>query len=265
MITQVELVLTPAELQRLKPADLRQTTCVVFDVLRATSTIAVALSNGAHAITVVSEIEEALALRTRNPDILLAGERGGHRISAAQTGSVDFDLGNSPREFTAERVAHRSLVMSTTNGTRAIRSCTGAASILLGSFLNLRATAEQLSTTTSKRVLVVCAGTGDAFSAEDALGAGALLKLLPETRFRTSSDACEMVKTLHDVLGQELEAALSNTVNGRRLVADPELIGDIACCARRNAVPRPIQVTQDVARFVPVSARSAPAESPSPT
>ncbi|MCL5097419.1 MAG: 2-phosphosulfolactate phosphatase, partial [Candidatus Omnitrophica bacterium] len=130
----IEALFSPAELDLLERRDLRRTTCVVFDVLRATSTMLTALANGARAIMPVVEIEEALAIRRRQPEVLLAGERGGLRIRSAQTGSVDFDLGNSPREFTRERVCGKAIVMSTTNGTRALRACAGAAATLRDDF-----------------------------------------------------------------------------------------------------------------------------------
>ena len=115
--------------------------CVVFDVLRATSTFVTALHNGAKAIVPVSEISEALAFRRKQPDVLLGGERDGVRIRAAQTGGIDFDLGNSPREYTPEKVRGRTIVSTTTNGTRALRACAGAKTVLAASFLNLTATA----------------------------------------------------------------------------------------------------------------------------
>ena len=101
---KIDAILSPAELPALAKRDLRDATCVVFDVLRATSTFVTALYNGAKAIIPVSEIAEALALRQKQPDVLLGGERDGVRIRAAQTGGIDFDLGNSPREYTPEMV-----------------------------------------------------------------------------------------------------------------------------------------------------------------
>ena len=80
--------------------DLRETACVVFDILRATSTFVTALQNGAERIIPVGEISEAVALKEKFPGLLLAGERDGVKIRAAQSGGIDFDLGNSPREFT---------------------------------------------------------------------------------------------------------------------------------------------------------------------
>ena len=90
---------------------------------------------------------------------MLGGERDGVRIRAAQTGGTDFDLGNSPREFTPEKVRGKTIVSTTTNGTRALRACAGAKTVLAGSFLNLGATAEFIKKLQPAEVLLVCAGT----------------------------------------------------------------------------------------------------------
>ena len=144
MASSLEVLFAPAEFAALGGRDLSPVVCAVFDVLRATSSMVTALSNGARAIFPVQEIAEALRLRQEHPAALLAGERHGVRIVAAQTGGVDFDLGNSPREFTRERVAGREIIMTTTNGTRALQSCRGARRILAGAFLNLDALAGHL-------------------------------------------------------------------------------------------------------------------------
>src|SRR5580704_1456629 len=99
-----EVLFAPAEFEALRKRDLSTSVCVVLDIFRATSTIVTALANGATAVIPVAEIEDALELRDRQPGVLLAGERNGVRIRADLTGGVEFDFGNSPREFTAERV-----------------------------------------------------------------------------------------------------------------------------------------------------------------
>src|SRR4051794_3921278 len=99
-VPTLEVLFTPAEFALLPQRDLSQSVCVVFDILRATTSMVTALANGAKAILPASQIPEALATARANAGALLAGEREGLRIRAAQTGSVDFDLGNSPREFT---------------------------------------------------------------------------------------------------------------------------------------------------------------------
>src|SRR4051812_1670351 len=93
----LEVLFTPAEFAVLPQRNLAGAVCVVFDVLRATTSMVAALGNGADAILPVSDIPEALEVARQHPGVLLAGEREGLRIRAALTGSVDFDLGNSPR------------------------------------------------------------------------------------------------------------------------------------------------------------------------
>jgi phosphosulfolactate phosphohydrolase-like enzyme len=177
---KLEAILSPAELPALAKRDLRDATCVVFDVLRATSTFVTALHHGAKAVIPVAEISEALAFRQKLPDVLLGGERDGLRIRAGQTGGVDFDLGNSPREYTPEKVRGKTIVSTTTNGTRALRACTGAQTVLAASFMNLTATAKYIQKLQPAQVLLVCAGTRETVAIEDVLAAGALAEMLAD-------------------------------------------------------------------------------------
>src|SRR5437868_11481713 len=174
MTATLEVILTPAEFGPLRQRDLSQTVCVVFDILRATTSMISALANGAEAIIPVAEISEALELRREHPDYLLAGERDGVRIRSPLTGGIDFDLGNSPREFTSERVQGRTIVMTTTNGTRALRACAGAKAVLIGSFLNLRATYVWIQEQRPSNLIIVCSGTFNEPALEDILAAGAI-------------------------------------------------------------------------------------------
>jgi 2-phosphosulfolactate phosphatase len=176
--TSFDVLFTPAEFAALAHRDLTETVCVVFDVLRATSTIVTALANEADAVIPVAEISDALALRKQRPEVLLAGERDGLRIRADLTGSTDFDLGNSPREFATALVRERTIVLSTTNGSRALRACAKAKAVLIGSFLNLRSTANYLERHPAPNLLLVCSGTMEQSAYEDVLGAGALADLL---------------------------------------------------------------------------------------
>ncbi|HSY17668.1 MAG TPA: 2-phosphosulfolactate phosphatase [Candidatus Acidoferrales bacterium] len=232
----IETILTPAELPTLAGRDLRATACVVFDILRATSTFVTALHNGAQKIIPVSEIPEAVALRQKRPEVLLAGERDGIRIRAAQTGGVDFDFGNSPREFTPDKVRGQTIVSTTTNGTRALRACLGAKCVLAASFLNLTATAKFLHEGKFKEVLLVCAGTGESAATEDILAAGAITELLSayaSTRPDTTNNTFA-AKTAFFIERERLPDALRSSQNGRRLSANPDLCDDVAFCAQRD-------------------------------
>jgi 2-phosphosulfolactate phosphatase len=231
----LEVILTPAELPALKQRDLRETVCVVFDVLRATSTFATALHHGAKAIIPVGEISEALALRQKQPGVLLGGERDGVRISA---GGTDFDLGNSPREYTPEKVRGKTIVSTTTNGTRALRACAGAQTVLAASFLNLTATAKFLRQNRFGKILLVCAGTGANPALEDVLAAGALCKIILSGKTAgTLSDSAEIARRTCVPAEADLATVVARSQNGRRLLAIPELRGDVAFCLQRDIFP----------------------------
>ena len=232
----LEILFTPADFAALKRRNLDATLCVVFDVFRATSTMVTALANGAAAIVPVDEISEALAVRRREPGVLLAGERDGLRIPAALTGGIEFDLGNSPREFTREKVAGKVIVTTTTNGTRALRACAHARGILIASFLNLRATGEFIARLRPGNLLMVCSGTFDQAAYEDVLAAGALCDLLWNTFADGEvSDSTLMARQLFQLAGTNLSAAASQSRNGRRLLSIPELKDDVAYCLRQDA------------------------------
>ncbi len=237
MPSALEVLFSPPEFGALKNRDLRQTTCVVFDILRATSTMVTALANGAESFLPVAEIAEAVALRRQRPDILLAGERDGLRLRAPQTGGVEFDLGNSPREFTTGRVRGKTIAMTTTNGTRALRACAGAQTVFIGSFLNLRATAEAIRARRPSHLLVVCSGTGEEAALEDTLAAGALCELVwPDYADGEIADSAEIVRSIHTGMSGDLAGAMAHARNGRRLLAVTELRDDVAFCLQRDTV-----------------------------
>ncbi len=275
---QLEVILTPAELPALKQRDLRNAACVVFDVLRATSTFVTALHHGARAIVPVSEITEALAIRQQQPDVLLGGERDGARIRAVQTGGMDFDLGNSPREYTPEKVRGKTIVSTTTNGTRALRAGAGAKTVLAASFLNLAATAAFLQQLSPAHVVLVCAGTRENTALEDVLAAGVLCGMLirwgetpgkPNSKLKQFgsrgrsphqteacefSDSAEIAWRAHVQAKSDLAAAVATSENARRLLAIAELRDDVAFCLQRDIFPLVARLEADGAIRVPATA-----------
>lgn len=145
----------------------------MIDVLRASTTIATALAAGAAGVVPVRDLVAARSLAARlGPDVLTGGERGGRRIDG-------FDLGNSPGEYTPDRVNGRTIVFTTTNGTAAVEACGSAAEILVGAIVNRAAVAvacQMLSRLHADApVHLVCAGTDGMVTLEDILGAGAIL------------------------------------------------------------------------------------------
>lgn len=161
----VHVFLTSREVE---PAVVVGRLAVVIDVLRATSTIVEALANGAGAVYPAPSTEDALKLLSSlgREDTLLCGERRWAKVEG-------FDLGNSPSEFTAERVAGKRLVMSTTNGTEALTAAAVADRVVVGSFLNLGGVARAVAGKPS--LAIICAGQENTFSLDDVVCAGTLL------------------------------------------------------------------------------------------
>jgi 2-phosphosulfolactate phosphatase len=250
---KIEVILTPAELPALKQRDLRVAACVVFDVLRATSTFVTALQNGAKAIVPVSEIAEALALQQKQPDVLLGGERDGVTIRANLTGGIDFDLGNSPREYTPEKVRGKTIVSTTTNGTRALRACAGAKIVLAAAFLNLMATAKFLRQLSPGQILLVCAGTRENAALEDVLAAGALCRMLSDGADASEiSDSAEIARRTYMQAKADLAATVRTSENARRLLAIPELCDDVPFCLQCDCYPLVVKRAEDGATFISV-------------
>lgn len=233
----VEIILSPKELPALAQRDLHEATCVVFDVLRATSTFVTALHHGAKAIVPVSEIAEALAIRQKQPDVLLGGERDGVRIGAAQGGGIDFDLGNSPREYTPEKIGGQTIVSTTTNGTRALRACARAQTVLASSFLNLTATARFLERLQPSSLVLVCAGTRENVATEDVLAAGALAEMLMPWGIQESTNSVKTALDAWQKAKTNLAAAVAEAENARRLLAIPALCDDVLFCLQIDKYP----------------------------
>jgi 2-phosphosulfolactate phosphatase len=195
---------------------------IVVDVLRATSTIAQALSAGYGRVLCAAEIEEARALRAETEDSVVGGERNAVRIEG-------FDVGASPREFLEPQTG--TLILSTTNGTRTIlAAAAGCDEVLLGSLLNLGAVA-RAAAERGEDVAVLCAGFQGAFALDDAYCAGRIVQLLDAGR----SDAAIAAALVARSFPVALEALNARTYG------PPGLEEDIVFCAREDVldvVPR---------------------------
>jgi len=149
--------------QKLEGAD-----AVVIDVLRATSVMVTAFHNGLKALFTVTSPEDAFHMREEHPEYLLGGEKDAVWVPG-------FDLDNSPFDYTPEKVSGKTLVMSTSNGTRAIHGARKASRLVIGSFLNAAAITRYFSG--SQRVVLVCSGSNNSFTLEDSLCAGYITEL----------------------------------------------------------------------------------------
>lgn len=220
----IDAVLTPAEIDHLPQADLSQTLCIVFDVLRATSSMLTGLANGVREIRPVATIEEALEWREKWPGALLGGERHGNRIEG-------FDLGNSPLEYRRDDGCR--VITTTTNGTVALRACAKAKEVWAGALLNMNALVQQLAAAAPGRVTLVCAGTFRDLALEDVLAAGMVANALPEAELTDAARAARAVFLEHRV---DIQAALRMAKNGRALLAQGRE-NDVKWCAQVALLP----------------------------
>ena len=185
---------------------------VVIDVLRATTTIVHALAAGCAAVIPCAEVDEAkkTAAALRPGKVILGGERGGKLIPG-------FDLGNSPREYTAKACKKATVVLTTTNGTRAILRAAEAERVLIGAFVNYSAVCELLRTD-ARPVHIVCAGCDGAPALEDTLLAGALVDFLCEAQEVTLNDSARLAWDAFENHGRVLRGALEVGTHGAHLI-----------------------------------------------
>jgi 2-phosphosulfolactate phosphatase len=173
----------------------RRDIVVVVDVLRASTTVVNAFANGAVRVYPVETIREAWAMKRENPEIILCGERGGLRPRG-------FELGNSPLEYTSERVRGRWLVMTTTDGTRAMnRARATQRPVLVGACINSAAAARrafELAGDLSSGVSIVAVGRKGDFSLEDFLCAGLIAGKMPEDGCDYSDAALAAISLTED-------------------------------------------------------------------
>ncbi len=193
------------------PARLTDAVAVVIDVLRTTTTIIHALAAGCLCIRPCLEVEEARALadQMRAGRVLLAGERDGAPLAG-------FDLGNSPRRFTPRLCRDVTVVLTTTNGTRALFRCAGAARTLVAAFANYSAVCEQLRAE-KRPVCIVCSGTEGDVTLEDTLLAGALVDFLHDLGPVNLNDGARLAWDCFETHGRCLHAALELSTGGQAL------------------------------------------------
>ena len=242
----------------ISPGALRGGVVVVVDVLRATTVMVRALASGCVAVIPCGEIEEAVNIRDSLPPgtALLAGEREGLPIAG-------FDLGNSPGAFTPAICTDKTLVMTTTNGTRAILASVEADRVLVAAFTNLMETAAALHDV-EQPIHIVCSGTDGRISFEDSVLAGALACDLHVSRKSATltrpygNDEAEIVSRLWATVPlaepgdeSELEGVLSQGRGGRR-VREIGLAEDIRECARLDRFPLIAELRRDPLRVVRV-------------
>ncbi len=220
MHKRIEVCLTPALLHLY---DISNSIVVVIDVLRATSSMVYGIDNGATAIIPVAHVEDCLAYSGKG--FLLAAERDGSVVEG-------YDFGNSPFSYTKEKVAGKTVVLTTTNGTKALHMARETAhQVVIGSFLNLQALCDWLKVQ-DKSVLLLCAGWKDQFNLEDTLFAGAVVAELRKdfTHFDDSSVAAE---DLYQLARHDLRTYIRKSSHSYRL-ALLNIEEDVRFCLQLN-------------------------------
>ncbi|HRN49207.1 MAG TPA: 2-phosphosulfolactate phosphatase [Niabella sp.] len=213
--------------------DLRNAVVVIIDVFRATSTIAAALHNGAKAIIPVDSVHLAIEM-SKKFHCIAAGERDGVMAEGLQHG-------NSPMEYTSELIKNKTLVLTTTNGTRLLHLAldNGADNIITGTFCNISSVCDYV-VKAQKNIILACAGWKDKFNLEDTLFAGAVINRVKE-HFTIHCDSSLAAEYLYNQNKSDLLSFAKNFTHYHRLVSRFGYIEDIEYC-----------LTEDNANILPL-------------
>jgi 2-phosphosulfolactate phosphatase len=212
--------------------DLVNKTVIVIDVLRATSTMLTALAHGCEAIYPLETVLQVKQLQLEQPDWLMGGERSCKRVPG-------FSFGNSPFDYMDDRIAGKTIIITTTNGTRAIQKAYRAGTILIASLLNGRACAKEAAAL-KKDIIILCSGTQDIFCLEDGICAG---QIIEELHMAVQGEGVELhiddfgLSMLHAFrhVQSGMTNALLNSNSGKRL----DKLGfreDVIYCSRMNLI-----------------------------
>ena len=228
---RVDVYFTP---QEVTATDVANRAVAVIDVLRASTTIATALANGARAIVPFASSEEVVTRATSlgKGAAKLAGERKMLSIPG-------FDLGNSPLQFTADAVEGQTILMATTNGTAAILAVQGARDVIVASYVNFSAVLSMLRAALrgDTDVAIVCAGQDRRFALEDAACAGLFVRHLTGSPTSVEiNDAAHAAMLIERKFGRTLRKLVSTSIHGAAL-AEAGFGADLAACIQVDSVP----------------------------
>ncbi len=205
---------------------------VVIDTLRATSTIITALANGATSVIPTDTIDRAWSIsKNYQDDYLIAGERNGIKIE-------DFDLGNSPKSYTKEKVAGQTIILTTTNGTRCFKRLDSAREVLVASLINSKALANYFKQ--EEEIILCCAGVNGVFALDDFITAGRLIAYLVERYKIQLTDEVLTAYHLYLQNQNDLLSILKRSKSGQNLInlGKEEDIEYIINCKQLKVIPR---------------------------
>ena len=239
--------------QEVSPADSTNRVVAVVDVLRASTSIAVALANGARAVIpfLTSEDVVSRAKTLARSEVKLAGERKSQPIDG-------FDIGNSPLEFTKEAVEGKTILMSTSNGTAAVLAIQGARDVVVASYVNFSAVLSMLRTALrgGTDVTIVCAGQDKRFALEDAACAGRFVQHLTAKQTKAeTNDAAQAAMLIDKKYGDNIKRLLRSSSHGQAL-AEAGFGDDIASCAELDShAVVPVYQDRQITKLGPERAR----------
>lgn len=220
---KLDLCPSPALYQHYKS---EHDTVIVVDVFRASATMCMMLNNGASAIIPVSNSE--LAKEYKSKGFLVGAERNTKKCEFA-------DFGNSPFDYTPEKVSGKEIVFTTTNGTRAIDVASDSKELLIGAFPNIDAVVDKCLSS-ADRVVILCAGWNNRISIEDTLFGGAFAeKLLEKANIKFDSDSIRMTYELWLRVKDNLDEYLKASDHYQRLVNN-SAVGDVNFCITQNSI-----------------------------
>src|SRR3981081_3601500 len=249
---RLEVYFTPNER---KPADTVGRLVVIVDVLRASTTVATALGNGAKTVIPLLGADEVI---TRSKEfarsgVTLAGEQNMLPIAG-------FDLGNSPQEFTREAVEGKTILLTTTNGTRALLGVSGARDIVIASYVNFTAVLAmmKLAARSNTDITIICGGEEGSFTLEDAACAGRLVRAIPKrSESVLANDAASASVLIERKYGDNIEKIFKESNHGQAL----ESAGfgdDLAAAAAVDSYPVvPIYQDRQITKLGPERERWA--------
>ena len=200
---------------------------IIVDIFRATTSICAAFNNGARSIHTVATVEEAIHYKEKG--YLVAAERNVKKCNFA-------DFGNSPFDFSHEKVADKEIIFTTTNGTQAVQMALDADEILIGAFSNITTLTNHCNSK-KKNVLILCSGWNNRFCLEDTLFAGALTeKLIKTGKFCSDSDATLAALELWKIAQPDLLNYICSTEHYERLKSNG-LENSVEYCLTEDTTP----------------------------
>jgi 2-phosphosulfolactate phosphatase len=246
---RLDVFFTP---NQVKVPDTQGRLVIIVDVLRASTTVATALGNGAKTVIPLEGPDEVI-VRSKEfarSQTLLAGEQKMHPISG-------FDLGNSPQAFTPEVVEGKTILLTTTNGTRALLGVQGARDIVVASYVNFTAVLAMMKVAASSNtdIAIICAGEEGGFTLEDAACAGRYVKAIPKRAALAVNDAAAASVLIEKKYGDNIAKVFKESTHGQALQS-AGFGDDLAAAAEVDSYPVvPIWQDRQITKLGPERAR----------